>query len=69
VTRAEPVKHTRRMAGPKAAVVTDSTIWQGTVEAGAETERLGWPLAAGIIVLLSVGLWAGIGWLAAALLG
>ena len=77
MTRAEPVKHTRRMSAAKSvgagsaraetAVMGDGTLWQGTVEAGPESDRLGWPLAAGVILLLSVGLWAGIGWFATAL--
>lgn len=66
--RVDPVKRPTRIPAAQAAA-DDGTLWHGTVEAGAAGDRMGWPLAAGVIVLLSVGLWVGIGWLAAIIFG
>jgi hypothetical protein len=61
--RADPGKQHAR---PRASAVTagEATAWRAPAAAAEGEERLAWPLAAGVIALLSAGLWLGIGWLA-----
>lgn len=62
--RSHQVHH--RHAAPSVAL-QDGAHWPGMAEANSDpfdlrsTDRLAWPTAIAVIVVLSAGLWAGIG--------
>jgi len=60
--RADPGKQRTR---PRASAIIagEAATWHAPAATESE-ERLAWPLAAGVILLVSAGLWLGICWVA-----
>jgi hypothetical protein len=69
--RADPAKQVAQSRVASSVAAEAGAAWRPSADAVAAPGegRLGWPLAAGVIVLLSAGLWLGIGWLAHLVLG
>lgn len=64
--RADPAKQVAQSRVASSVAADAGAAWRAPPEAAtaAGEERFGWPLAAGVITLLSASLWLGIVWLA-----